>query len=201
MTKVGTCHWLEQGLEASLRALSSPLVDHADDPRTSLADDGNLGFYRPEAKLAVIFVSDEDDQSEADVASYLAFYKSLKADPVMLSVSAVVTPEDMSTCMSGTSAGSRYMELVDALGGVKESICTLDWAASLGRLGDNAFGLNIVFPLTGVPADPTKIEVKIDGVVVGGWSYDAGKNVILFTPLNPPPAGSHVEIRYPVGCG
>ncbi|MGC4116593.1 MAG: choice-of-anchor D domain-containing protein [Myxococcales bacterium] len=111
MTHVGTCHWLEQGLEASLRALTTPLVDHADDARTLLPDDGNLGFYRPQAKLVVIYVSDEDDQSDSSVASYLAFFKALKPDPVMLSVSAVVTPLDMSTCSAGTSSGERYIEL------------------------------------------------------------------------------------------
>jgi hypothetical protein len=189
MTRVGTCHWLEQGLEASRRALTAPLVDHADDPGSSLPDDGNLGFYRPGAKLVVIYVSDEDDQSESDVSSYLAFFKALKPDPSMLSVSAVVTPLDMSTCLAGTSSGSRYVQLVDALGaGVVESICTLDWAASLAA-GRPRLRAQRRLPAHGPPADPAKIEVKVNGVAVGGWSYDPDKTCPLL-PAEPPPAGS-----------
>jgi Abnormal spindle-like microcephaly-assoc'd, ASPM-SPD-2-Hydin/Flagellar-associated PapD-like len=62
-TTVGNCPQVERGFDAAYRALSPPLVDSVDDPRTSLANDGNAGFLRPDARLAIVFVSDEDDQS------------------------------------------------------------------------------------------------------------------------------------------
>src|SRR6185295_5150570 len=55
---VGLCHNLTQGLETMRAALSSPLVDSADDPRTAMPLDGNLGLTRDQARMAVVFLSD-----------------------------------------------------------------------------------------------------------------------------------------------
>ncbi|HWV37010.1 MAG TPA: choice-of-anchor D domain-containing protein, partial [Vulgatibacter sp.] len=76
--QVGICHWDEQGLEAAMLALSSPLVDSAQAPKSPIPNDGNLGFYRPDAKLSVIIVSDEEDHSPKSVAAYTAFFRGLK---------------------------------------------------------------------------------------------------------------------------
>ncbi len=75
---VGTCHNLEQGLEAMRQALSSPLIDHQKDPRTPDPNDGNLGLLRPPAQLAVIILSDEDDHSGFDPVTYAQFIRSVK---------------------------------------------------------------------------------------------------------------------------
>jgi len=80
-TTIGMCHYDEQPYEAARRALSPPLVDHADDPRTPEPDDGNLGFLRPDADLAIIFVTDEPDQSTSHgltPSGYISFFRSLK---------------------------------------------------------------------------------------------------------------------------
>src|SRR5690606_22983653 len=76
--QVGQCAFVEQGFEALRRALSSPLVNNADDPRTPTPNDGNAGFLRDEAALAVIFVGDEDDHSPDDVATYVDWLRALK---------------------------------------------------------------------------------------------------------------------------
>ena len=60
------------------RALSTPLVNRADDPRTALPNDGNQGFLREEAALAVVFVGDEDDHSPDAVDTYIRFLRELK---------------------------------------------------------------------------------------------------------------------------
>src|SRR5690606_7952311 len=51
----------ERGLQTMVAALSDPLIN---DPN------GNQGFLRPDAKLAVVVVSDEDDSSNGTVAFY-----------------------------------------------------------------------------------------------------------------------------------
>ncbi len=63
---VGVCHNLVQGLETMRQALSSPLIDRGDDPRTAEPNDGNLGMLRDQARLAVVVLSDEDDHSGFD---------------------------------------------------------------------------------------------------------------------------------------
>lgn len=201
-TEVGWCHWNEQGLEGAYRALSQPLVNNADDPRTTAPNDGNLGFLRPTAKLAVIFLSDEEDFSTQPVAFYETFLRAVKGnDPSLLTVSAIVGPMALSTCPTASSAGSRYIQLAQNTGGVVESICTGNWAASLQNLSNNAFGPKRHFPLSETPSDPTGIVVKVNGSpVTTGWTYDGATNTIVFEPNAVPAAGARVEVTYPLGC-
>ncbi len=203
-TRVGVCHWNEQGLEAAYRALSEPLMSSVDDARTPLANDGNGGFVRPEAKLAVIVLSDEEDFSNRSVEAYKTHFLALKGnDPSKFSFSAIVGPSNLATCPSASSAGNRYIQLAEATGGVVESICTPNWADSLRKLSESTFGPNRVFKLTErpEPADGSRIVVRVEGVEVGsGWSYDADTNAVVFDAKAAPPAGAIVEITYPLGC-
>ncbi|NPC84933.1 choice-of-anchor D domain-containing protein, partial [Pyxidicoccus fallax] len=201
-TRVGVCHWNEQGLDAAHRALSDPLLYQQDDPRTPLAADGNGGFLREEAKLAIIFLSDEEDFSSQPVSFYETYFLALKGnDKSKLSINAIVGPSDLGTCPTASSSGNRYIQLALATGGSVESICTPNWAASLEKLSDSAFGLNRKFPLSEEPADPARITVDVNGApVTSGWEYDAGNNAVIFTREAAPQAGALVEITYPLGC-
>ncbi len=200
--QVGWCHWNEQGLEAAYRALSSPLVDNADDPRTAQGNDGNLGFLRSDAKLAIVIVSDEEDFSPQPPSFYTTFFQALKGnDPSMLSVSVIVGPTNLATCATASSSGTRYMQVAKDTGGVIESICTPNWADSLKNISTNAFGPKRRFPLTELPANPSQIVVEVNGqVLTSGWTYDAATNSIVFDARVAPPAGSVVDITYPLGC-
>lgn len=200
---VGTCHWLEQGLEGARLALSQPLVGEVDDPNTPLANDGNAGFLRADARLSIIVVSDADDQSPDTVANYEAFFKSLKGnDPGQFVFSGIVTPDNKATtCPNGESSGDRYMQLAAATGGTIENICTSDWGTTLAKLSMSAFGPTTHFPLSVKPSDPGQITVVVNGQqVTAGWSYDAATNTVIFDDADAPPAGSTIDITYPVGC-
>jgi hypothetical protein len=201
-TRVGVCHWNEQGLDAAYRALSDPLLYQQDDPRTPLANDGNGGFLREEAKLAIIFLSDEEDFSSQPVSFYETYFLALKGnDKTKLSINAIVGPMDLSTCPTSSSSGSRYIQLAQSTGGAVESICTPNWAASLEKLSNSAFGPNRRFTLTEQPADPSRIVVEVDGVQVGaGWQYEADSNSILFDRNAAPAPGAMIEVTYPLGC-
>lgn len=200
--QVGWCHWNEQGLEAMYRALSPPLVNSPDDPSTSLLNDGNGGFLREQARLAIVVVTDEEDFSTRPPSFYVTFLKALKhGDPSMLSFSAIVGPKDLTTCPTASSTGSRYLEVAQATGGISESICTQNWAASLQALSSNAFGPRRSFPLSETPANPAQISVTVDGQpVTSGWTYDPVTRTVVFDAAAAPPAGALVEITYPLGC-
>ncbi len=204
--KVGVCHWNEQGLEAAYRALSAPLVNSADDVSTSLPNDGNGGFLRPDAKLAIVFLSDENDYSanalNDDVTFYETFFKAVKgSDASMLSISAIVGPQNLATCPTASSAGIRYIKLAQATGGVVESICTGNWAQSLTAIGTNTFGPRRAFPLSERPDDPSQIVVEVNGLpVTTGWTYDSANNSVEFSTSAVPPPGSVIQITYPLGC-
>jgi hypothetical protein len=200
--QVGWCHWNEQGLDAAYRALSPPLITSADDPSSPQPADGNLGFLRKEAKLALVFLSDEEDFSPHPVAFYETFFRALKDnDSSMLSISAIVGPANLNACPTASSSGNRYIALAAATGGIVESICTPDWASSLKKLSETTFGARRRFPLSQVPEDPAQLQVVVDGAPQPtGWTYEAAENAVVFDATSAPPAGSFVEITYPLGC-
>ncbi|MFZ5471184.1 MAG: choice-of-anchor D domain-containing protein [Myxococcota bacterium] len=200
--KVGWCHWNEQGLEAAYRALSEPLVSSTDDPRTPQPDDGNAGFLRPDARLVIIVVSDEEDFSTQPVDFYVTFFRAVKKnDPSLLSFSAIVAPPSLGLCPTASSSGSRYAAVAAQTGGITENICTQNWASSLQTLSSNAFGPKRRFQLRQTPSDTTKIEVEVDGVkVTSGWSYDSATNSVVFEPSTTPPPGAAIDVTYPLGC-
>lgn len=197
--QVGICHWDEQGLEAMYRALSPSLTSSEDDPSTPLPRDGNAGFLRDDATLAVIFISDEEDFSPGKVSFYEDFLLGLKrGERSKLSVSAIVGPSDLSTCPTANSTGTRYIQLAEATGGFVESICTADWTASLRQLSKSAFAPNRAFPLTGTPADTSRITVRVDGdAVTSGWTFDPGARAVVFDTRSAPPPAAAVEVLYP----
>ncbi|WNG31540.1 choice-of-anchor D domain-containing protein [Cystobacter fuscus] len=199
-THVGVCHWNEQGLEAMYRALSEPLVHAVDDPTTPLPRDGNAGFLREHARLAIIAVTDEEDFSPRDVGFYETFLLGLKGnDRSQVVFSAIAGPEDLDSCPSASGTGSRYLALARATGGVVESICTPNWSESLARLSESTFEAQRSFPLSESPSDAAKLRVRVGGVAVSeGWTYDTRSRAVVFSQA--PAPGATVEITYPVGC-
>lgn len=195
--QVGICHWDEQGLEAAWLALSSPLVDSAQAPRSQLPNDGNLGFYRPDAKLSVIIVSDEEDHSPKSPATYTTFFRGLKGpgNEDRVKVHSVVGRG----CGAAAEEGLRYMDVSNATGGLVLPICSNDWGSILGQLAEQTFGNRLRFPLSGTPEGT--IEVAIDGAPTSGWTYDRSKNEVVFAESDAPLAGSTITIRYIPACG
>ena len=199
---VGWCHWNEQGLEAAYRALSAPLINHVDHPDTPQPQDGNLGFLREGAKLVLVFLSDEDDYSPQSVSFYETFFRGLKGgNESLLTVLALVGPEALHACPTAAATGTRYLALAEATGGMSESICTRNWAASLEMLSAGAFGPRRHFPLSTAPDPASEIEVRLNGVpVTTGWQWDPVSGSVVFGVESVPVPGTVVEITYPVGC-
>lgn len=186
----------EAGLHAMELALTEPLLSGV-----------NEGFYRPEARLAVIFLTDEDDQGAHGADWYIRFLEGLKPDPADVFVAAIVGDAEegcSGTCVDGASdarAGDRYLEVAAAFGGFHESICTCDLAPALERMGFESTWYVRAFPLSERPGAASMLTVWVDGVEAGGWSYDPVPNAVVFDEA--PPLGAQVVARYPVRdpCG
>ena len=194
---VGLCAYVEQGLEAARRALTAPLVDSADDPRTPLPNDGNLGFLRDEAALAVVVVSDEDDHSPDDVDTYVRFLRALKGmgqpgRAALFALAPTATP-----CATAGGEGTRYSEAAQRTGGDVESICAADYAPFLAQVPARVAGPQARFPLSEVP-DPATLAVTVDGVLTQTVTYDAARNEIDFAVT--PQGGSRIEVNYRRVC-
>jgi hypothetical protein len=196
--QVGKCAEVEEGFEAMRRALSRPLVDNVDDPRTSLPRDGNAGFLRDAAALVVLFVSDEDDHSPDAVETYVQWAQQLKGvnQPQRATFYAIAPPED--GCDTAGGAGTRYAEATARTGGEVVSVCAPDYRPLLRAVADKAFSAQTRFPLSEVP-EPGTVVVTVDGApVTTGWTYDGGTNSVVFA--NVPGPGAKIAISYRRSC-
>jgi hypothetical protein len=199
---VGQCHWWEQAFQATYEALTPPLVNHLKAPGTPWPDDGNAGFLRPDAKLVLLYVSDDDDESIPPEAFYEAFLWGLKGgDRTQISVNAIAGPLDTTGCPLAGGPAPRYLQMTQDTGGVFESICTPDWGASLRRIAGTALGPQLSFRLSAPPGVVSQISVSVNGqAVASGWTYDANTQSVVFDLTSPPPAGAAVDVAYPLGC-
>jgi hypothetical protein len=195
--QVGLCTSVEQGFEAVRRALSEPLVDGGDDPRTPLPNDGNRGFLRDEAALVVVFVGDEDDHSPDSVATYVRFFQSKKGEfqPQRMTIYAIA-PTDAS-CSTAGGVGTRYAEAATRTGGEVVSVCAPDYAPLMRNVANKAFSPQDRFPLSEPPI-PGSVAVQVNGAPATGWSYDGASNSVVFSPG--PAPGAKVEISYRRAC-
>jgi hypothetical protein len=183
----------EAGLQAARLALDVPVVNNE-----------NAGFLRSDARLAVIMVSDEEDQSPGSVNLYVDFFRNIKgyANPQLVTVSAIAG--DVPGGCATAAEGRRYYDAVSMLNGQFESICTQSWSTMLQNIGLDVFTLRTAWTLTR-PADPATISVRVDGVSVpqngtNGWTYDAAANTITFHGSAIPDPGSTIEVQYGSLC-
>lgn len=220
LTTVGICASQEFGLEAARRALSSPVIDRADDPRHPEPADGNLGLLREDALLTVVFVSDEDDQSAGTTLEYAEFLRGAKGDWGADRVVASAIVGDRSIGCATAEAGTRYLEVVDRTAGVAASFCAADWGPALEAIGarsaDDA-GLQRRFCLVNAPADldgdgviepDLEVAVARDGGAVPAtdpsgvvrWRFDGAARCVEFAPAHTPEPGAEVVVRYRNVC-
>ena len=158
-------------------------------------------FLRTDAKLIVIFVSDEKDWSSKTDLEYATHFKSLKATDSMAVTHAVVG-DAPSGCSSSTTSWARadygegYIEVSALMGGEHVSLCAEDWGAELEGLAHDSI-LNRSFELTDIPYEET-IIVEVDGTEVSDWTYNIIENSVDFMGGYVPEAGTEIEISYSV---
>jgi hypothetical protein len=203
-TDVGTCHFDERFLEPVLAALTDPLVSSTKAPGTPWPDDGNAGFLRDDARLALLAVSDADDANDEinpkPVSDYVSRLAQVKKGALDLISFAGIVP--LRSCpATAEGVGTRYQEIARELGGHLEDICDLANFGSLleASLGDLLLPLSS-FPLSARPRDPSAIAVTVDGAAVTQWSYDPTSNRLVFPLGAVPPPGSHITARYEPAC-
>jgi len=191
----GNGHASEKGLESSFRALSWPAVGGC-----------NKGFLRRKASLAIIYVSDEADQSPGDLNFYENYFKNLKANisQSRVTVHAIVGPP-RGGCQGkrGNAQGApRYWDLVSRLPGVRQSICDEYWNSKMSNIGSHIFRDNRRFRLSRVP-DVTTITVRIGGKTIPQkqtWHYNASQQAVYFSGSFVPPVNSVVSVEYNTVC-
>jgi hypothetical protein len=157
----------------------------------------SLTWMRPDAGLLVVFVSDEEEQSDVDYptpADFLSWYGSLRMGSVFMA-SVVNQDAAVSLCLhppSPINVGERYMEATGVLGGIIVDICDSDWAAGVTD------ATHSVDPYENLKlshkAEVDSIRVFINGVLDPNWYFIEADNTVYFTII--PTAGQLVEVGY-----
>jgi hypothetical protein len=196
----------ERGLDAALAALTPPL---------SVTE--NAGFIRPDANLAVVVITDAEDQSPQPIAYYENRLINVKgfnrlSQFTFNNIGPYNAPQPPagSNCSYDADpepAPARYRQLVTRTAGVRGEICNTNWAAILQQLGQTAFGARTEFFLNNLPDTAVMgmpVSVKINGMTVPmgptGWTYDSAANSIKFSNASRPQPGQTLTITYPIAC-
>lgn len=178
----------ERGLEMSVLSLSS----------SSAAGPGG-SFFREDAKLVLIFVSDEPDHS-SDWSSYISFFDSLKPSGDFIPYGVIGDYPSGCTGYPSAQFGAGYWHLIDHYGGAWYSICASDWGVQLQDLAGEMTGRR-TFPLDASDPIVDTIEVRVNGQVTEDWEYDASSNSVVFAEGSVPEEGQTIDIDYAVwGC-
>lgn len=166
----------------------------------------NEGYYREEAAIHTIVISDEEDSTQDSLVSkseFVDWYDALKLKSTDRTFSSIVT-------MSGFDRGEAYLDVSAEIGGIIWDISNTDWDEVLDRLGVQASGLRREYFLSRLPVEGT-IEVEVHDPsgtvlpmveaegdpVVGDWTYTRSRNSITFLEYMPEPL-ARVVIRYTV---
>ncbi len=183
-----------------------PVIAALMEPNLSV---GNINFYRPKAHLAVIFVTDAEDQTQVAVDSFLNFLVALKGDSAKVSVYGAIVPSSDTHCdRDEPSRTPRRIEdllsKVSNAGNNIMSLCSPDYGNRLASLGDDLLRrvgsliylnrrpvsgtIRVNFGSQSIPADPSV-----------GFRYDSFRNAIILGEKivwSNQPAGTKVQVSY-----
>ncbi|MFO0727382.1 MAG: choice-of-anchor D domain-containing protein [Myxococcota bacterium] len=164
----------------------------------------NAGFLRDDATLAVVAMSDEEDQSAESNELLRDYFWSVKGK-TRVKMHAIAGPtHGPCTIAPNTQPGRRYEWMANATGGMFFSICEPDWSPML-----EALGLSTFVPLSewtlSQAAVPASVVVTVNGLPVvwdvnNGFTYDASDNAVRFHGTSVPRPGEQINVDYVSNC-
>ena len=173
--------------------------------------------HRPDASLAVVMISDEDERSVGGDPSkvfYTGELKPLEADDQPLGLttkvrqsfgldkrftfnSIIVKPGD-AACMasqdaegSKSHAGYKYAELSQSTGGAIGSICAADFSTNLYYFKDRIINSLASIPLECAPVGDITVDIT---PTMGSVATQLLNNTLVFNPAIP--VGRTVKVQY-----
>ena len=150
----------------------------------------NNGFYRDDALLAYIIVTDEPEQGADAVQDYVDQLHAFKNDETnLVKVYSIHR-------FFGDDRDQRFTDIADLTKGFTADI-EGDFFKNLRDIGGTILNLIGSFVLTQTPADPNNIRIEVDGVdQPNGWSYKENANSIVFEQAFIPAEGASVRVIY-----
>ncbi len=149
----------------------------------------NKDFYRQDANLALIFITDTEDQSlQFDENSFYAFLSQLKGGLDKIYVAAAYIPDNEIATCSGESWElkdyDRLTNFFSMTSATTFSLCDMDFGDKLAEIGDKIAAQSQTMYLKQRPKEGT-IKITLGGIEMPqdpkkGWSYNPVKVAIEF---------------------
>jgi len=150
-------------------------------------------WMRTDVPLLVVFVSDEEDQSNQTPAQFVQWYSNYRKNVYLASI-VHVDPYESLCSVSFYDVGYNSIEATNLLGGVVVDICSDDWAPGVTDASVQITPYEH-YELTHTPTDMNEVYVFIDGAPNYDWYYNRTDNTVYFTVV--PTGNQLVEIAYP----
>lgn len=177
-------------------------------------------FFRSDAHLAVIMVTDEEEQSEDEFGgqyealSFLNMIRALKPEGKIIRFYGAFRFDDLQSCDRSYAnyAKSPFENVIIATQGIHMSACTNDFGKNLAAIGKDILSI-IDSPRMLLTERPVveSIRVYYDGVLLkpgkkeegGFWFYSERYNTINFYSLDfmPNREDSKIKITYDIEDG
>lgn len=185
----------EKSYAPVIAALTPPLVSSS----------ANKGFYRADAKLAIVFITDAEDQSGITEAAFLAKLMALKNNDINQILAYGVLPASFDpSCPTQEKRPTNienFLKMVKKQGSNLMSLCSDTYGSELAALGqDIVRNVGSTIYLTRLP-DPKSLKVTVGAEDLSNrlWAYDPNINaVILSKEINWSsfPVGAKVKVHF-----
>lgn len=165
------------------------------------------GFWRDDALLVFIALSNEDDKSAVGPQQFVSMMNALKpkfdngAQSWFLNFIGVLDLSgDCSTTSEYVEPGNDWIAIADATGGIKADLCSKSYGTAASNIRERVVHMITDYKLSKKPVVDT-IVVRINGVdikrdTVNGWDYIEATNSIRFYGTAVPPANADIRIDF-----
>tara|TARA_Y100000593_G_scaffold56973_1_gene106118 strand:- start:3741 stop:5330 length:1590 start_codon:yes stop_codon:yes gene_type:complete len=190
----------EKGIEMAHKALQNTDYDTGAAPGTS--------FWRNDATLVIIYVSDEPDFSLGTWTAYTNFFDALKPNIDMMRHFGVIGDYPQGCLWQSPHSGyyrnvgfgSGYYHMTQRYTGDWYSICATDWGNQMQDLA-NTVTVRSTFELEEDDPIEASIVVTVNGQTATGWTYDPLTNAVVFDENSIPEPSQTIIIEYGIwGC-
>lgn len=152
-------------------------------------------FLRKDAYLAVVVISDEEDQSSKDVQKYTDYLKTFKSTGGLIKLYSIVDVNNTNCCDKGVTTGSERYKLASKntaglIGNIRD-----DFYNVLSTMGDSIIKLLGSFALAHKPIEGS-LKVYVNGVLSRDYTYDDATHSIKFKENLLPPEGAEIKVTY-----
>lgn len=191
-------------------AMFDPVVAALTPP---LENGTNAGFLRPDASLAIIFVTDAEDQSDnmktgADFNKFLLDLKGGHQDKILAYGAIIPSNISRPSCpRDDYQTPKKLEEFLTLAKGIEFNLCDTDFGTKLAHIAtDVVQKVGRIMYLSRPPVVDT-IQVVYGSQVIPndpntGWTYDPVRNALIFGEkivLSHQPPGTQMQVTFTAG--